>query len=205
MLDSIQGAIVHVEEDALVVECGPFALRVRAPTPFCVAQRIGDAIRLYTYLHIREDAITLFGFPERSLRDVFEIVLGVAGLGPEKALGLLSALTPGALANTVRDKEPNRLRSVRGIGAKLAERIVLELQGKLDGFATADSSPEARRARAPLEHDLVATLLQLGYPKSAAEVAAEAALRELGAEATLQELIKQALRSMKRPLGSSES
>lgn len=204
LLDSIRGVIGHVEQDALVVECGPFGIRVRAPAPFCTAQRTGTEIRLLTYLHIREDAFTVFGFPDRTMRDAFEVILGVAGLGPEKALGLLSAMPASAIARAVRDKEPDKLRSVRGIGAKLAERIILELQDKLDAYL-GDPLTESRRARVPLEQDLVATLLQLGYPKASSEVAAEAALRALGESATLQDLIKHALRGLKRPLGTTET
>ena len=118
--------------------------------------RVGEPVRLYTSLQVREDSLTLFGFPTDDERQTFETLLNISGIGPRLALAMLGRFSPQALAQTVDSGDTKALSSVPGIGRRTASRIVLELKGKLDlDFAAG--------GRVGPDSDLVDALTALGY------------------------------------------
>ena len=125
---------------------------------------IGNHVRIFTALHVRDDSITLFGFPTKETRSTFEALTTVNGVGPRLALGILSALTPEALAIAVTAGDPDAFKTAPGVGTKTANRILLELKGKLDWDVSA--SPEIN-----LSVDLVSALTALGYTVAEVKVA----------------------------------
>ena len=137
--------------------CGRRHLRVHVPdTAVSNVGRVGEPVRLYTSLQVREDSLTLFGFPTDDERQTFETLLNISGIGPRLALAMLGRFSPQSLAQTVDSGDTKALSSVPGIGRRTASRIVLELKGKLDlDFA-------AGGAAAP-DSDLVDALTALGY------------------------------------------
>ena len=134
---------------------GGITLRVSVPNPADLG-RVGEHIRLFTTLHVREDSLTLYGFQTDDARSAFVALIGVNGVGPRVALNVLTTLTTDSLALAISGGDPAAFKGVSGVGTKTANRIVLELKGKLDFQAM--SVPEAGGDR-----DLVDALTALGY------------------------------------------
>jgi Holliday junction DNA helicase RuvA len=142
MISSLRGTTVHIESDSLVVEVGGVGLSVAVPGQLARAARIGEPIALHTSLIVREDALSLFGFETREELTVFSLLLGVTGVGPKSALGVLSSLTVGQIAQAVSDDDDAPFRRVSGIGPKTAKLIVVQLAGKIEApRATTGSRP----------------------------------------------------------------
>ncbi|MBI4878589.1 MAG: Holliday junction branch migration protein RuvA [Planctomycetes bacterium] len=198
MLESLRGVVIACERDAVVVEVSGFALRLRTPKGAAEPLCPGEEARLFCHLLLRDDQFHLFGFREKTERDMFIVLLGVPGLGPEKALAVLGARSPQAIVAAVQDESPKHFEIIKGIGARLSQRIVLELKGKLDALALGFPAGAASLdAGGPLA-DLISTLGRLGYARAVAEAAARAALAGAAPDESLEELVKSALRSLQR-------
>ncbi len=150
-----------------------------------------DNCRLYIHLQVREDAWVLYGFAEEQERLTFRQLLSINGVGAATARIILSSLTPDELSKAVATEDTRTLEKVKGIGAKTAQRIILELKGKLVAAKTTDLQHPAHNTK---EEDALIALVNLGISRSAAE----AALRKLNntSSMTVEELIKQALRAL---------
>ncbi|HHS1627844.1 TPA: Holliday junction branch migration protein RuvA [Neisseria meningitidis] len=131
---------------------------------------VGESVQLFTQLIIREDAHLLFGFATAEERKTFRQLIKVGGIGAKTALGILSAMTADELARAVAEEDVKRLSSAPGIGKKTAERMVLELRGKLVAHAVTDGLFAAAPAADETE-DIVSTLLALGYSEREAKAA----------------------------------
>ncbi|EOF9028867.1 Holliday junction branch migration protein RuvA [Neisseria gonorrhoeae] len=131
---------------------------------------VGESVQLFTQLIIREDAHLLFGFATAEERKTFRQLIKVGGIGAKTALGILSAMTADELARAVAEEDVKRLSSAPGIGKKTAERMVLELRGKLVGHTVTDGLFAASPAADETE-DIVSTLLALGYNEREAKAA----------------------------------
>jgi Holliday junction DNA helicase RuvA len=159
---------------------------------------VGEPTKLFTYQHVREDTLQLFGFATRSERSVFEVMLGVSGIGPKLALAALSAMRPSELRDRIIDGDVGFLTRIPGVGKKVAERMVVELKDRLaqvdgleGGAAALGGVDEARvLARA----DALAALEALGLSRAAAERNLRKVLRENTGIQTAEELIRLALR-----------
>src|SRR6187431_662373 len=144
MISSVHGRVVHIDTDLLVVEVGGVGLSVSVTPQLSAAAHLGDQLRLHTTLIVREDALSLFGFDTRDELGVFTQLLGVTGVGPRSALGILSTLTVGQIAAAVTADDDAPFRRVSGIGPKTAKLIVVQLAGKLaPSLATAHTQPDA--------------------------------------------------------------
>ena len=151
----------------------------------------GEAVRLYTQLIVREDAHLLFGFADAGERTTFRQLIKVSGIGAKTALGILSALSSDELAQAVAQEDVKRLSSVPGIGKKTAERMILELRGKLAGGSAADTALFAAAAQ-DSRQDVVQTLMAFGY----SEKEAQAACKSLPDDVEVGEGVRQALKLM---------
>ncbi len=196
MLEFVQGPIERVDDDGVVVRCGGLALRLRTPRGSCDGVRVGSEARWYSQLILRDEQFGLFGFRTPSERDLFNVLRGVSGLGPEKALLLLSALRPAQLAATIRSEDKARLRTVKGIGDRLADRLIVELKDGLDEFLAADGAEPGEAAQTL--RDVSRALQQLGYPRAEADAAATKAFKSAAQDAAFEDVLKAALRSMQR-------
>ncbi len=198
MIASLRGILRFISTDHGIIETGGVGFLVHAPRP--VLERlgtVGDEVFLYTLLIVREDALTLYGFATAEQRALFEKLLSVAGVGPRMALNMLSAATPDELRLAVAHKDTARLARIPGIGKKMAERLVLELHGKLDLTGLPTAAPDAPLSVITVNKDLADLLISLGY--SSAE--AQAALAALPADAPLD--IEERLRLALRYFGSA--
>lgn len=132
MIGYIKGILAEVDEEAILLENGNIGYNIRIPG--LVLDRlpaIGTEIKLYTYMHVREDAISLFGFFSKDELEVFKMLLTVSGVGPKGALGILSALSCSDLRIAVHSQDSKAIAKAPGIGAKTAQRIIIDLKDKL--------------------------------------------------------------------------
>jgi Holliday junction DNA helicase RuvA len=195
VIASLAGRLVEADADGLVVEVGGVGLRVHASAAAVRAAREHpQAVSLQTHLVVREDALTLYGFAGRRERELFVALLGVSGLGPAKALALLSGYPVDTLQRGIATGDLALLASVSGIGKRTAERIVVELRDKLGAAALETVAADGATAPAAGDPHLSArdALVALGF----AVAEAEAALA--GAEGGTEQRVKEALAALRR-------
>jgi Holliday junction DNA helicase RuvA len=158
----------------------------------------GAEVSLKIHTHVREDALTLYGFATALEQELFERLISVSGIGPKVALSVLSGIEPNELIRAVELKDVTRLTSIPGVGKKTAERIVLELTGRLPlsrvGAAAADEMPSGP---AGVRDDVLSALVNLGYHRPLAEKAVAAAVRT-APDGGFERTLKQALRELAR-------
>ena len=154
--------------------------------------KVGDEVRLHTYLVVKEDGWQLFGFSTAFERQVFQRVLDAKGVGPALALGLLSTLSAERLVRAIREKDIVTLQSVPRVGRKKAEQLVLDLADKLDAVQVLTSGGVAR-SEGPAAEDAIRALVSLGYSMGDAERAVRSVLDDGGRGMGAPELIRRAL------------
>ena len=188
MIASLTGKIESLNADAVVVNVGGVGFKVFMPTSALAAIGTqGKEIKLFTHTHVREDNISLFGFPTGEELWLFETLIGVSGLGPKLSLALLSALNPEQLTMAIASGSTDMLETVKGIGKKVASRIILELKEKIGaGLAIAPASHVSEE-----NADVLGALTSLGY--SAAEAVKAVASLPSDAKLKLEDKVKLAL------------
>ena len=187
MIATLRGEISQIEDNALVVEVGGVGLRVFVPAPLRTKTKAGEMIFMFTHLVVREDALTLYGFESQADRDLFNILLGVDGVGPKVALSVLSTLTVDTIQRAIFADETDLLSSVPGVGKKTAQKMALHLKDKLkptDALARV-------AAMADYDSEVLAALTALGY----SVVEAQAAIQSLPKDAPreVEERLRMAL------------
>lgn len=213
MIAHVRGTLLERGDGFCVIEAGGVGYQLQVSTSTLAAlPSLGAEAKLHTRHIVREDAQLLFGFAERDELRLFDLLIGVNGVGPRIALAVLSGLTPARFARAVRDEDLAAITAVNGVGRKTAERLVVELRDKL-GFipVPAASAPaeEAGRARGRgkpprvLEKserydDAVAALVTLGYSPSQASDAVRRVAEHAG-DAAAEDLVKRALAVLARP------
>lgn len=166
--------------------------------------QLGEEVFLYTYTHVREDTLNLFGFANTDEKEMFLLLINVSGVGPKLALSILSGIRPVDLARAIGSKDVVRLTGLSGVGKKTAERLCLDLKDKVGFIAGGDGELPDFTGASPLEDskdkDVVSALVNLGYPQSRAHLALTAVKRRLPPSSLesmrLEELIRETLRSM---------
>lgn len=166
--------------------------------------QLGEEVFLYTYTHVREDVLHLFGFADTDEKQMFLLLINVSGVGPKLALAILSGIRPADLARAIATKDVARLTGLSGVGKKTAERLCLDLKDKVGLIAgTAEEIPDfgaASQVEGGKEKDVISALVNLGYPQNRAHIALAAMKRRFSpeslAEMPLQELIRETLRSL---------
>lgn len=188
----LRGIVEEKGADWGVISVGGIGLLAAVPTTAADALVVGEKASLYTHLHVREDALTLFGFAAREDLVLFEQLISVSGVGPRVALGLLSTLDYRQLTLAIVGGRADVLRKVPGIGQKTAERLVLELRDKVTPPAAGSdvdspASPSSRQA----DTEVVAALMGLGYSQAEASQAAQRLPQD--GEAPLEDRVRMAL------------
>lgn len=191
MIGSVRGKVLErTVAGEVLVEVGGVGYRCLVPLGALVNLEPGAAAFLMTHLHVREDAMTLFGFPTRDERDTFEILIGANGVGPKLALAILSVHPPASLRRAVADDDLDALCLVPGIGKRTAQKLMIELAARLD-VPEIDVREEPGGAP-PARADVRAALTELGY--SADEV--RAVLADLPTDGAAGDLLRDALRRL---------
>jgi Holliday junction DNA helicase RuvA len=190
----LNGTVAHTEPNLVVIDVGGAGYACYSSLQTVSRAKVGEAFKLYTYVHVREDIFDIFGFYDTQELHCFKLLLGISGVGPKAALAILSVTTPERLSLAIISGDDKTLTAAQGIGKKLAQRIVLELKDKLaKGMTDYQVSSSSQPAQGSKLAEAQAALVVLGY--SATEAAM--AMRGLDTETLeLEDLIKQALKRM---------
>lgn len=198
MIGRLRGTVVERHPGRILLDVGGVGYDVHVTLgAFCALEgERGEAV-LHVHTHVREDALQLFGFCDTAERDVFEILIGLSGVGPKLALAILSGIGIDDLRRAVRDQDRGRLQKIPGVGRKTAERLLLELRDRLDaGEAAAGAATPAAGTAALARDEAISALVNLGYDDAGAARAVGAALEADPALAdSLERLLRVALRS----------
>ena len=154
-------------------------------------------VELDVYTHVREDALSLYGFSSPEEKIAFEKLISISGIGPTLAQKILSGISPTDLADAISRNDARKLSTIPGVGKKTAERMCLELRDKL-ALTEAQQAASPAAGRSSVDEDVHSALLNLGYRPKDAEAALESARKQMGADAELSALLKAALRQLTR-------
>jgi Holliday junction DNA helicase RuvA len=192
MIARLSGLLAETSSDSAVIDVAGVGYLVQASARTLEALGpIGGEVLLLTDLQVREDAWTLFGFGSTAERDTFRVLTSIQGVGGRLALAILSALSPDELARAVAQEDKAMIGRANGVGPKLAARIANELKGKLGAPGVGGTAPVPR---AGVATDALSALANLGFKPAEASAAVNAAQDELGDEASLDALVRLALR-----------
>jgi Holliday junction DNA helicase RuvA len=197
MIAQLRGILLEKHPNQAIVEAGGVGYDVTIPvSTFTGLPDPGAEVKLRIHTHVREDALSLFGFLTQDERAIFEKLIGVSGIGPTLAVKILSGLAAPDLINAIRRGEVAQLVRVPGIGKKTAERMVLELRDKLPAVTGAEPASVSGDALSPVDQDVLSALLNLGCARPQAEAAvrkAKASAATAGANAEFEPLFRRAL------------
>jgi Holliday junction DNA helicase RuvA len=193
MIAELTGRLMRRSPAGVVVDVGGIGFSMLVPmSTFRELGEEGTEIHIFTYLHVRDDALDLFGFLTDAERSIFRELISVSGIGPKLALAVLSGLTPQLFHEAVIEEDMGLLTSVSGIGKKTAQRIIVELKERLSGLDVSSIGG----AGAPTEEtgDAVLALVSLGMNRAAAREAVVRVRNEAGCDLPIEELVRRALR-----------
>ncbi|BDD11306.1 Holliday junction ATP-dependent DNA helicase RuvA [Fulvitalea axinellae] len=196
MIAYLKGALAHKEPAFVIVDVGGMGYEVRISLNTYAALKNEESYKLVTYLHVKEDAQILYGFSEGSEKRLFMQLIGISGVGPNTALTILSSMDANDLKRAIVSEDAKTVQSVKGIGAKTAQRIILELKDKLakEGF---DQKVDAALgvAHYAVKEDALTALTTLGIAKATAEKSIDTILKKAASDITTEEVIKLALKA----------
>jgi Holliday junction DNA helicase RuvA len=197
MIAHLRGRVVEKTPNQAVVECGGVGYDVAiSVTTFTALPAEGGEVSLFIYTHVREDALSLFGFAERQEKRLFEKLLTISGIGPKLAITVLSGISAERLVGAIRGQDHATLTRIPGIGKKTAERVLLELKDKLDDMAL-PVGPDGVSV-GPVGDDVLSAMVNLGYARPVAEKAIESATaRDAGAAKEFETLFRAAMAAVK--------
>lgn len=204
MIARLRGAVLEIAEDSLVVDVHGVGYLVHAsPRVLRELPAPGGGVDLVVETLVREDAIQLVGFTTLAEKRLFRLLQGIQGVGTRLALAVLGVLDPEAFERAILSRDKAALTRAPGVGPRLAQRIIAELEGRVGGIATTGGAPgpAGTTARSGALEETVTALGQLGYARSEAHAAAQEALGELGDEAELTALLRRALQILGTRLG----
>ncbi|MBW7995093.1 MAG: Holliday junction branch migration protein RuvA [Candidatus Glassbacteria bacterium] len=195
MIAMLEGILVEKAPGTAVISAGGVGYAVNIPlSTFEILPARDKTAKLFTYLHVREDTLQLFGFATREDRATFEKMISVSGVGPKLALTILSGMKVSDLVIAIETGQTDRLNKISGVGKKTAERLILELKGKLGEVDIALLAEDG--AAGPLNEEAVDALLSLGFSRTQAEKAVGKAVKKTGDKLDTGELVRRALASM---------
>jgi Holliday junction DNA helicase RuvA len=206
MIGRLTGRIVECTPGSVLLDVGGvgYFLHIPLSTFYPLSQSAGPTTTLHVHTHVRQEALTLFGFATPGERLTFERLIAISGVGPKIALAVLSGIGVDDLEVAVRGADRDKLQRIPAIGKKTAERILLELRDRLDredrssARRTGKAAPATPPARDGVAGDAISALCNLGYSREAASSAVETATREAAGEASLETLLRTALRVLVR-------
>lgn len=200
MYSYMKGQLVEILEDAIVLEVNQIGYNIYIPVSMIDSfHGIGQEIKIYTYFHVKEDAMKLYGFLTRDDLNIFKLLLGVNGIGPKGALAILTVMTPDDLRFAVLGEDAKTIAKAPGIGTKTAQRLILELKDKLnleDAFEVKSKhvSEETGNFSSVVKSEAVQALTALGYSSTEALKAVNNV--EITEDTTVEEVLKAALKQM---------
>lgn len=202
MIASLAGKLSEKEANRVVIDVNGVGYEVLIPlSTFYHLGEIGSDVDLVIYTYVREDTLQLFGFRTRAERGLFLRLISVSGIGPKLAVTMLSGMEAEEIISAVRTENLALLTSIPGVGKKTAERIVIELRDKLEDLAAAEGAGEGSEPVSPgasqVFDDALSALMNLGYPKNAAEKAIRKSIKD-GSDMSVQDLLRNSLQHLAR-------
>jgi Holliday junction DNA helicase RuvA len=193
----LRGTILEKQPNRVVVDVGGVGYDVAVPlSTFYGLADAGGEVALRVHTHVREDAISLFGFATALELDLFERLIGISGIGPKVGLAVLSGIEPPELISAIERGDLARLTAIPGVGKKTSERIVLELKDRLPRARSETAVTGAQQAPA-LKDDVLSALMNLGYHRPLAEKAVDTVIKA-APDGDFERTLRQALRELSR-------
>jgi Holliday junction DNA helicase RuvA len=194
MYHHIKGTLIHKHPAEAVIEANGVGYQISISlNTFEKLPEAGNQAKLLTHLHVKEDVLQLFGFVEDKERKVFRILIGISGIGPKLALTLLSHMAPSDLEQAVANQDMTMLTAISGIGKKTAERLLVELKGKI-AEAVVEGLPSIKGQTGGNSDPVIEALMTLGLNFAEAKGALDRAKAKLGDKAPVEQLIREALK-----------
>jgi Holliday junction DNA helicase RuvA len=196
MIAFIKGTIEEVSTDSILIDCNGVGYKVFMPSnQIEKIKSIQGRIKVHTYYYVREDQVNLYGFMDKEGLNMFNMLIGVSGVGPKAALSILSAVPPSSLILSIITGDEKSLCKAQGVGKKMSQRIILELRDKLKNYNIASSLPESDEVYGENEAaEALGALMTLGYTKQEAA----GALNKIDKSLAIEEKVKQALKLLMR-------
>lgn len=197
MISHIRGTLVQKQPLLVVVDVGGLGYSINIP--LSTFEKLPDkdsSVELFTHLHVREDEMSLYGFQTEDERKMFRLLIGISGIGPKVAIGILSGTGIPQLRKAVTEGDVDRLTTIKGIGKKTAQRLIVELRDKLGAPEDGDEWLRSEGEEPEVGENLLSAayaLETLGYSSKQAFAAAKKSLKTLGNDAEPEQLIKEAL------------
>jgi holliday junction DNA helicase RuvA len=200
MIGQLRGKLAEKRPNQVLVDVGGVGYVVLVPlSTFAALGELHTEVTLLIHTHVREDALSLYGFVSSREKHLFELLLSASGVGPSLALKILSGMSVDELVPAIRGNDLGRLTKIPGVGRKTAERMVVELKDKLEAVVIEVERPAAS-SPAGVEADVVSALVNLGYETRIAEKAVEEARKETGA-GNFEKLLRGALQALSQSKG----
>jgi Holliday junction DNA helicase RuvA len=199
MIGQLRGQLVAKKPNLLLLDVQGVGYEVHIPlTTFYDLPGEGNEIVLRIHTHVREDSLALFGFITQREKDFFQRLIAVSGIGPRLAIAILSGAKVEELAQAISNSDLARLTAIPGVGRKTAERVVLELKPHVAAFLLPEEMARAREAQklGGLEEDIISALVNLGYPRNAAEKALSSVLVSGECDRNFEDTLKHTLRRL---------
>lgn len=195
MIAQIRGQLIQKNPGSIIIETNGVGFQVYISLQtFYDLPEIDQPVQVYTYTHLREDALQLYGFSTPLEKELFQILLSVSGIGPKLALNILSGISASLLLKSLSNGDLRRLISIPGVGRKMAERMILDLREKVVKLESRVAPlPGYKKLPEQLAEDVVSALINLGYKKGEAEQAVKKVLAE-NSEKKLEEVLKDSLK-----------
>ncbi|MBZ5700358.1 MAG: Holliday junction branch migration protein RuvA [Acidobacteriia bacterium] len=200
MIGQLRGSLADKRPNQVLVDVGGVGYLVHVPlSTYAALGELHTEVTLLIHMHVREDALALYGFLSSREKHLFEMLLSASGVGPSLALKILSGMSVEELIPAIRTGDLARLTRIPGVGRKTAERMVVELKDRLEAVSIEQERPAAS-SPAGTEADVVSALVNLGYEGRVAEKAVEEAKREAGT-ANFEKLLRAALQGLSQTKG----
>ena len=195
MIDYIRGSLIEITPTDMVLECYGIGYKILISLQTYEALNGRSEITAYIHHYIREDEELYYGFATKDERELFRLLIGVSGIGASTARMMLSSLTSDEIRNAILAEDINKIKSIKGIGLKSAQRLILELKDKVVKGAGADSSPLFHTGSPGVTEEAVTALVMLGFTKANVNKAVASVLKE-SPSASLEEIIKLSLKRL---------
>lgn len=195
MIAYLKGRLVHKDPTYVIIDVGGIGYQVKISLQTYSKIKDEEQIQLLTFLHIKEDAHTLYGFKEENEKRLFLLLIGINGVGPNTGLMILSSLSSDEIEHAILSGDVGTIQAVKGIGAKTAQRIILELKDKI-GKPTDSIAPLGfLKSSNKVREEALQALITLGFPKATADKNIAQVLKKTGGEISLEDLIKASLKT----------
>ncbi|MDX5421521.1 MAG: Holliday junction branch migration protein RuvA [Hymenobacteraceae bacterium] len=195
MIAYIDGKLAHKDPTYVIIDVNGIGYQVKISLSTYSSLPAGERCKLHTYLHIKEDAHTLYGFTTAAEKDVFLHLISISGVGPNTGLMILSSLSVEEVQQAIIREDVRTIQHVKGIGAKTAQRIILELKDKLKKEVLLTDTVVPVAAHNTNRAEALSALVTLGFAKNVAEKTLDSIIKREGGNLSVEELIKFALKS----------